>query len=61
MKESVSCRYLAAEQSILNTHFLIKESIYKKKSSLKLIFTNKGKIEIIHYQCAFSYFCINLV
>ena len=31
MKESVSCRYLAAEQSILNTHFLIKESIYKKK------------------------------
>lgn len=40
MKESLSCRYLAAEQSKLNTRFLIRECLLgEKKHSLQLIFT----------------------
>lgn len=45
MKESVSCRYLAAEQNMLNTRFLIKESIYQNKALWSLFLPNKGKIE----------------
>lgn len=44
MKESV--RYLAAEQSTLNIHFIIEELVYLPKKVIEsLLLTNKGKTD----------------